>query len=151
MSIAYTFTSDGYFAGAIEDYGFLPVNATYTKTLADKEGFVQHWDGKKWGYVENNKGKSGYVDGKPFKVKEYGPLPAGWSETPPPPTAVELADHIRAERDGKLLSTDKYLIADFPLDVDKLEAVKAYRKALRDITKQEGFPHDIAWPKNPMD
>lgn len=150
MSISYTYTTDGYFAGMLEDYGFLPANSTYTKPLADKKGFVQRWNGKSWEYVENHKGENGYVDGKPFEVKEYGPLPAGWSETPPPPTDEELAEQLRAERNFKLAETDKYLMPDFPIDADKLDAVKAYRQALRDITKQKGFPHDVEWPMNPM-
>lgn len=70
---------------------------------------------------------------------------------PTPPTDEELATQIRMARDAKLMETDKYLIADFPIDADKLEAVKAYRKVLRDIPKQEGFPHDVVWPANPME
>ncbi|NCB78622.1 MAG: hypothetical protein EOM41_01220 [Bacilli bacterium] len=32
-----------------------------------------------------------------------------------------------------------------------LAKVKAYRQALRDVTDQDGFPTEIAWPVNPMD
>jgi len=27
--------------------------------------------------------------------------------------------------------------------------MKTYRQALRDITTQEGFPHNITWPEKP--
>lgn len=151
MSIAHQYTADGYYSGSVEDYGFLPNNATYTKPLAEKDGFVQKWNGKEWEYVESHKGESGYLDGKPFEMKQYGPLPDGFTETPPPPTDAELAEQVRAERDGKLAASDKYLVADFPISAEKLEQVKAYRKALRDVPSQDGFPHDVKWPENPME
>ena len=53
------------------------------------------WDGKKWVQVEDHKGKSGYVNGQPHTINEYGPLPDGWSYTPPPPS---LADAQAAKR-----------------------------------------------------
>lgn len=63
----------------------------------------------------------------------------------------QVAIRVREER-TKLISTTDYLLSpDYPIDAVKLEAVKAYRKALRDITKQEGFPHDVVWPANPME
>lgn len=147
MSIAHQYTADGYYAGPVEDYGFLPVNATYTKPLADKDGFTQKWDGDKWEYVEDHKGKNGYLDGKPFEMKQYGPLPDGFTETPPQPTDEDLAGRVRAERDGKLAASDKYLVADFPISAEKLELVKAYRKALREVPEQAGFPEDVVWPE----
>ena len=30
------------------------------------------------------------MDGKPYTIKEYGPLPDGWSDTPPPPTLTDV-------------------------------------------------------------
>lgn len=151
MSIAYQHTADGYYAGSVEDYGFLPSNATYTKPLEDKEGFVQKWNGKKWEYVENHKGESGYLDGKPFEMKEFGPLPKGFSKEAPAPTEEELVAQARAKRDAMLQDTDKYLLVDFPISAQDLAKVKTYRQELRDITKQEGFPSNITWPKNPME
>lgn len=69
---------------------------------------------------------------------------------PTPPTDEEMARMVRMERDAKLAATDKYLIADFPIGDHDLQAVKAYRKALRDAPAQAGFPHDVKWPTNPM-
>ena len=151
MSTAYQCTADGFYIGEIEDYGLLPNGATHVRPPVQKDGFAIRFDGKKWEYVEDHKGKSGYLDGKPFTMNEYGPLPKGFGETPPPPSADELAGQVRSKRDALLAETDKFMIPDFPIDPGKLDAVKAYRKALRDITKQAGFPKDVEWPVNPME
>ena len=96
MPKAYQFTSEGYFAEEIEDYGLLPNNATSTApTLVD--GHIPRWTGTAWEQVENHKGKTGYVNGEPFTVKEYGALPKGWSDTPPPPTLAEVQAIKRAK------------------------------------------------------
>lgn len=47
---------------------------------------------------------------------------------------------LRAERDRRLAATDFYLAADYPIEADKLEKIKAYRQALRDLPEQEGAP-----------
>lgn len=70
--------------------------------------------------------------------------------TPPyEPTDEELARQIRDERDRKLEETDWYMMPDYPADPETLEVVKNYRKALRDITLQSGFPRDVKWPVEP--
>lgn len=67
--------------------------------------------------------------------------------TPPyVPTDEELARQVRNERDRKLEETDWYMMPDYPADPETLEVVKNYRKALRDITLQSGFPRDVKWP-----
>ncbi len=85
----YCFTRDGYYAGMDSDYGQpLPCNGTYDKPEIE-EGFVPRWNGEAWEQVENHKGESGYINGQPHEIKEYGPYPDGWSATPPPPTLDE--------------------------------------------------------------
>lgn len=70
--------------------------------------------------------------------------------TPPyVPTDEELARQVRDERDRKLEETDWYMMPDYPADPETLEVVKNYRKALRDITLQSGFPRDVKWPVVP--
>ncbi len=73
-------------------------------------------------------------------------------EVPPPPepTPEELAKEIRSKRDKLLRDTDKYLISDYPISPEDLEAVKAYRQALRDIPEQSGFPKNVQWPVEPQ-
>lgn len=88
MAKAYQYDASGYFAGEVEDYGLLPNNATSTAPQ-EREGFIPRWTGEAWERVEDHKGREGYVDGKPHTVKEYGPLPDGWSDTPPEPTLDE--------------------------------------------------------------
>ena len=71
-------------------------------------------------------------------------------EVPPyVPTDEELADRIRIERDEKLEETDFFVMPDYPSDPKDLEEVKTYRQALRDITKQSGFPKEVTWPELP--
>lgn len=65
------------------------------------------------------------------------------------PTDEELARRVRDERDRKLEETDWYMTPDYPTDPETLEAVKVYRKALRDISEQSGFPRDVKWPDVP--
>lgn len=94
MAKAYQYTTDGYFAGEVDDYGILPNNATRTAPTV-VEGTVPRWTGKKWEQIEDHKGKSGYVNGQPHTINEYGPLPEGWSDMPPAP---ELADAKAAKQ-----------------------------------------------------
>lgn len=62
---------------------------------------------------------------------------------------------LRELRDSRLAASDKYLLADFLISPEKLEAVKTYRQALRDILQQEGAPWDgggelTPWPIKPV-
>ena len=63
------------------------------------------------------------------------------------------AGRIREERDRRIAEADYLLAADYPISAEKLELVKAYRQALRDIPQHEGFPWSgevddlaIPWP-----
>lgn len=64
-------------------------------------------------------------------------------------TDEEVAEQVRAERDRRIAETDWYMMPDYPADPETLEVVKNYRKALRDITLQSGFPRDFKWPVVP--
>lgn len=67
----------------------------------------------------------------------------------PEPTDEEVAEQVRAERDRRIAETDWYMMPDYPADPETLEVVKGYRKALRDITLQSGFPRAFKWPVVP--
>lgn len=67
----------------------------------------------------------------------------------PEPANEELATKVRAERDIKIAETDYYMMPDYPSDPNNIEEMKAYRQALRDVPKQEGFPRDVRWPDVP--
>ena len=57
----------------------------------------------------------------------------------------DAAKIIRKMRDDLLLATDYLALSDNTLSTE----MATYRQALRDITTQEGFPHDVTWPSNP--
>ena len=100
------------------------------------------------------------VDGKWYTKYILGPTftdtPA--TDTTPAQTAAEQeaaykatkdaeqAKSVRTSRNDKLKECDWTQITD--ATVDKT-AWATYRQALRDITKQIGFPWTIIWPKTP--
>jgi hypothetical protein len=83
-----------------------------------------------------------FVDGKWIQT---------WKVTPATPNEKQerldnLASDIRETRSAMLLQTDWTQVADAP--VDKI-VWATYRQALRDITKQSGFPTNVTWPIKP--
>ncbi len=60
-----------------------------------------------------------------------------------------LAFDIRDKRNTLLADTDYLIQPDYPISNEDCESVKAYRQALRDITKQDGFPRNVVWPDKP--
>lgn len=64
-------------------------------------------------------------------------------------TDEELAFRVRMRRDSMISHTDFYVQPDYPSDPAGLEAVKAYRQALRDVPEQSGFPRNVQWPAMP--
>jgi hypothetical protein len=60
-----------------------------------------------------------------------------------------MATVARATRNELLRGTDWTQLADAPLTPAKRKAYAAYRKALRDVTKQPDFPERIDWPDGP--
>ena len=59
---------------------------------------------------------------------------------------AEQAKSVRTQRDEKLKATDWTQVSDAPVD----KTVWAtYRQALRDLTKESGFPGDMEWPEEP--
>ena len=54
---------------------------------------------------------------------------------------------IRAYRDKLLSETDYAALQDVVMSPE----MAAYRQALRDITDQAGFPHEVVWPTKPTE
>ena len=79
----------------------------------------------------------------------------GWFETSIPVPAVAVAAGDSAE--GTVISTAKALLAesdwsmmpDVPMTAGKKKEWEAYRKALREIKLQSGFPDNVSWPAKP--
>lgn len=100
------------------------------------------------------------IDGKWYTKYIAGPIftdrPA--TETEPAQTAAEQetaykaqkdaeqAKSVRTQRDTKLAECDWTQLADSTADK---AAWATYRQALRDITKQAGFPWTVEWPVQP--
>ena len=62
------------------------------------------------------------------------------------PVVTFTSEQIRKERDALLAESDWTQVADAPVDQ---AAWATYRQELRDITSQEGFPHEVTWPQRP--
>jgi len=58
---------------------------------------------------------------------------------------VESATEIRKNRNELLSETDWWALSDNTMTQSQID----YRQALRDITDQAGFPHDVTWPEKP--
>ena len=55
-----------------------------------------------------------------------------------------LANAVRSKRDALIKETDFYMLPDYP---SPPQGIAEYRQALRDITEQPGFPHNVTWPE----
>lgn len=163
MSLVYQYNSNGYFVGQSDDYGdSMPHNCTALQPVL-QEGFIPRWTGSAWEQVQNHKGLEGYLNGEPHEVKEYGPLPDGWSDTPPPPTIEELFDMLRSVRDARISAVlwmrerhadELELGKETTLTPEQYTALLTYTQALRDIPAQPGAPWDgggelTPWPAKP--
>ena len=85
------------------------------------------------------------VRGYDGKLYEKGKEPV----KPQSEVEAEAFAALRAERDKRLADTDYMVMPDYPIDAEKLDAVKAYRQALRDLPQQDGAPWidgDVPWP-----
>ena len=71
-------------------------------------------------------------------------------EEPAPalPSPADQGATVRANRDALLRDSDWTQLSDVPASTRAKWA--AYRKALRDITKQENFPDHVVWPVPPL-
>lgn len=77
----------------------LPGDATTLQPPAQREGFarVLNLAGDMWEYIEDHRGKEGFVSGRPYTVRDLGPLPDGWSDTDPEPTPEQQTAQRRIE------------------------------------------------------
>ena len=75
---------------------FPPDNASRTEPPEPGEGEWPAWGGQGWILVEDHRGKKGWVDGSPYEVKDFGPLPDGWTDEQPPPTPEQQREAQRA-------------------------------------------------------
>ncbi len=62
------------------------------------------------------------------------------------PTAEQVAEDVRGQRDSLLTASDWTQLPDSTADT---AAWAAYRQALRDVPQQAVFPESIEWPVAP--
>ena len=60
-------------------------------------------------------------------------------------SAAGRSANVRDKRNQLIAETDWWATSDRTMTTEQT----AYRQALRDITGQAGFPHDITWPTKP--
>ena len=66
-----------------------------------------------------------------------------------PATDEEIASQVRSDRNSLLQQSDWTQMPDSALSDSKKKEWIAYRKSLRDIPSQSGFPKTITWPDRP--
>jgi hypothetical protein len=60
--------------------------------------------------------------------------------------SAHLAEEMRGKRDEALAASDWMMLEDAPTTKSK---AASYRKKLRDLPAQTGWPVNIMWPSNP--
>lgn len=58
---------------------------------------------------------------------------------PQKPTELQEAE-VREQRNHLLSETDKFMVADYPIEEDERERYRAYRQYLRNLPSADGFP-----------
>lgn len=71
---------------------------------------------------------------------------AGHSIETAGPTGEQRAAIVRAKRDVLLAIADRAYSTAVDAGVLNLSEISAFRKALRDVPEQSGFPDEIHWP-----
>ena len=73
-----------------------------------------------------------------------------WSVHGEAATRHVLGAEMRGKRDALLAEADRLVMkAEDAEDAENLSAARRYRKALRDLPQQAGFPDAIEWPAMP--
>lgn len=76
----------------------------------------------------------------------------GWvvvGEAPADPAQATAADLAWEHAKTLLKDSDWAMLPDVPMTVSQKSAWIAYRKAVREIRLQAGFPNNIQWPNKP--
>lgn len=68
---------------------------------------------------------------------------------PPAPSADQLAASARARRDALIAASDWVVLRAQETGESVPDAWLKYRRALRDVPSQKGFPAKIKWPATP--
>jgi hypothetical protein len=91
-------------------------------------------------------GHWGYVNGKFVDLDEANAEAQQQEQEMHDAELAAMAAIVRQKRNELLAQSDWTQVLDAPVDQG---AWATYRQALRDITKQEGFPKEVQWPEAP--
>lgn len=113
------------------------------------QGKVTLWDSGSWVQVDDVRGL--WYDQQTGDAVEITDIHADVSQLSrdkPPPTDAQMAILERAKRD-RLLAEADYLVNEAEDNGQPTQLLRTYRKALRDVPQQQGFPRSIVWPTKP--
>lgn len=102
MPTFYNFNDEGEYISredfSMERYLTLPEDPNRTILEPNfQAGFWPVWDGLNWDLIEDHRGESGFVNGEFVKISALGPLPEGWSKSPPLPPVVEPDPEVQKQ------------------------------------------------------
>lgn len=125
--------------------GEYPVYADSTgvEPQEEKDGLVQSFNEttQKWEYVEDHRGETGFIDGKPYVIEQFGPWPTGFTKELPLSKKIENhTNELKYQIKLMLKNTDYLMMPDYPLGEEDKKKIMEFRYQLRNLDKQEGFP-----------
>ena len=103
-----------------------------------------------WGPIFGMSGIVDLIGDLSWLGNDYADM--GWvvvGEAPPEPAQATAADLVWDKAKKMLAESDWSMLPDVPMTTGQKSAWIAYRKALREVRLQAGFPDNIQWPKAP--
>lgn len=134
---------------AVGDYRSLFPQTSFTSSGPNSEFLIENNAKKVNAFLPHDRNTHklvnvpAYVEGDTVYIVRVEPLTADDLSQ----RKAEKAAEVRAERNARLTACDWTQLADYPKQ--NQSEWKQYRKALRDLPQQAGFPETINWPVEP--
>lgn len=107
---------------------------------------INHWDWQngEWVLVQ----ETATIERFGFTLTDFpdAPVPEMSTHNPDDQATEQFEEEIRSQRNDLLAQTDYLVMPDYPLSDSERVSIEQYRQALRDISEQSGFPHNVEWP-----
>lgn len=137
-----------------------PANALRGDKPTAPAGYWPGESGGAWIDIEDHRGLQGWLDGEPYTVTDFGPLPDGWSDAAPEPEPITptLADLSRENQRRLDLSklgqeVERKVVTGEDIDPDVLAYRKACIEAYNNLKAMDPPPSDYMndkyWPDLP--